>query len=320
MKRSYTITLSLTLAGACFWAGRAAWRAHRDLVTLHVRNAPLSQVIASLHRQTWETIVTDSRLDERVTLNIKDAPLIEVLDRLGGQVGGLATAIHAVHESRGALPRLVQELRRGGLSESNGWTHLAPRLGAVGPGPGGIMHEPVESADGGEDLSAVPRPGVPSQGRVVVRREFDRVVEPDSSPASPIEIHGVRINEDGGVHEEIITPEKIVIETGLTNRLKTGDPLAPDLATARGVANEARVRCTTIYTLQKSLVASFEGYFVRKFRFAPAGSAAGGSRQGPPSLEAAAQQAAGEPLRRYQDTTPEQRARRARNRGPEIRP
>lgn len=48
------IALALAaVAVAGLWFGRLAWRAHNNLVTLHVRNAPLAEVVRSMERQTW---------------------------------------------------------------------------------------------------------------------------------------------------------------------------------------------------------------------------------------------------------------------------
>jgi hypothetical protein len=56
-------------------------RAHHNIVTLHVRNMPLAEVLTRLERQTWETIVADSCLDTKITLSVDDMGLNEVLDR-----------------------------------------------------------------------------------------------------------------------------------------------------------------------------------------------------------------------------------------------
>lgn len=300
------------LTGLCLWAGRAVWRAQRDLVTLHVRNRPLAEVISRLERQTGETIVTDARLDEQITLYVDDAPLREVLDRIGAQAGAQAMTVHAVHRSRNALSQLRDELRRGALSQDGGWTRLAPNLDLVGD-----VSDQRMSAPPGMDGSA------PSQGRPheIVQREpyFEdrretlgesKPIRGSENPSRSQMVQGVRV--DGGtVLEEIITPEAILIETGLTNRVHAETPLDPDLATAQAIARKAQARCTTLYTLRKSALASLAGPRLRQVRFRPAKSGPDGSPDWePPSLEAAERQAQRDSWRRFQELTPEQRARR----------
>jgi len=88
MKTKYLLAgavIALAVAGA--WLGRSAWRAHRGLVTLHVRNAPLADVIRALEKQTRQTIGVDKKLDSLITLDLNNKPLSAVLDRLADQSG-----------------------------------------------------------------------------------------------------------------------------------------------------------------------------------------------------------------------------------------
>src|SRR5882724_9336588 len=125
------------------WFGRAAWRAHRNLVTLHVRNAPLADVIRKLERQTWEKIEFDKKLDALITLDVKDKPLEAVLDRLAKQCGGSWRTVYAVYDSPRALPKLESALYGDKKLEEVGWKIIAPVFSSSPGGPD------IEGGDGG---------------------------------------------------------------------------------------------------------------------------------------------------------------------------
>jgi len=314
MKRFHWILLGTALAGVCLWAGRLVWGARQDRVTLHVRNLPLAEVISRLERQTRETIVADSRLDDQVTLHVDDVPLSEVLDRIAMQVGALATAIHAVHQSPEALPRLRDALRGGTLSTNREWTQWAPVLRL----PAELSGEaPLQPA--GADTPPPEGFRAPRMLRGMVSE--DRVAGPGPGAGAGDVVRMVQMGADGEVYEEVITPEKIVVESALTHRLRTTSQGSPDLETAQSVARTARAHCTTLYTLQKSSIASVAGGGFRRFHTAPPGSGPDHPPPGgPPDLELAERNAQRQQLSRFRDLTPEQRARRAREQRPFLVP
>src|SRR5881394_3704852 len=88
------------------WIGTSAWARKHQLVSLNVRNAPLSEVIQKLERQTGEKIALDRKLDGLVTVNMTRKPLSAVLDRISEQCGASWRTVHAVYESKSALPDL----------------------------------------------------------------------------------------------------------------------------------------------------------------------------------------------------------------------
>ena len=133
MKRYLLISGLLCLLGMGFWCGRAAWRAHKNLVSLEVRDVPLREVVRQFERQTWETIHLDHRLDGKVTLCLKEVPLADALGQLAAEVGAQAATIHAVHRSPAALHRLEAALAGGQRIGGAGWTNLAPCLTAGRP-------------------------------------------------------------------------------------------------------------------------------------------------------------------------------------------
>ncbi|MBN8245825.1 MAG: hypothetical protein J0L84_00115 [Verrucomicrobia bacterium] len=318
MKPSLGMLLGVAMAGACLWAGRMAWRAHQDRVTLHVRNMPLSDVVSRLERQTWESIVADARLDERITLDVEEAPLAEVLDRIAMQAGALATTIHAVHRTSDALPRLREALRQASLATRSEWVQWSPGIPSPGEGSGGPPGLPADM----DPPPAEAGPGdPPRRRRLVTEDHFAGPGRPGHGAGPGDVIRSVRVADDGSVHEEVLTPEKILVESGLTHRLRTTPRGSPDLETARSVARTAQARCTTVYTLQKSAVASLGAGLTRRHETALPGSP--GARppgDGPPDLEQIEGKAARQQLGRFRDLTPEQRARQIREHQPGIVP
>jgi hypothetical protein len=129
MKKQYFgIGIGAAILFAGFWLGRAAWRAHHDLVTLEMRNAPLSAVVRSIERQTWERIIIDKGLNFRITIKAKDTPLSRVLDLVAAKAGARWQKTYAVFASGAALTRLESALQAGERLEAAGWTNLAPDI------------------------------------------------------------------------------------------------------------------------------------------------------------------------------------------------
>ena len=139
MKRIILLGFSIVLVAVGVWFGRAAWRAHQNIVTLNVRNMPLKDVVRKMEWQTWKKILVDKRLSGNVTLRLKNVPLAQALDRLAGQISATAQTIHAVHRSNYALKRLQTALVDGEEIASVDWINLAPReaFGGMMAGPDG---------------------------------------------------------------------------------------------------------------------------------------------------------------------------------------
>jgi hypothetical protein len=313
MRKRFYIGLVVAAVAAGAWFSRMAWRAHKDLVSLHVRNMPLAQVIKRVERQTWETIIADSRLDTLVTLSVDNMPLLEVLDRLAEQAAGLVTTVHAVYKSSPAIEKLCTALRNPASGKEEGWTNLAPQLLPFMGGPGRTM-------EGGGPK----RRFVGSPPDVLATRNLGA-----ERPARGGGMIRVRAGADGGPpQEEIITPERLVMEAKLATGLKTDDPLQPNRADALSVARQVEGKYSVIYALRKSAVGGMMRGPMRRFREGPPeseredvteNSADTGSekqRGGPPApflnAERDAQRAN---LSRFMNLTPEQRAQRGRERG-----
>src|SRR5688500_5604419 len=235
MKQPFYIGLVIFLVTAGAWSGRVAWRAYKDLVTLHVRNMPLAEVTRRIERQTWEKIVPDTRLDAQITLNVKNMPLQDVLDRIAEQAGGLATAVHAVYKSSGAMDRLFAAARNGDVAKASGWTNLAPRLEALTPMEGGPKRR----------LNKAPRD-----------------VLDGSTPIMRFRGMG----GDGEVQEEIITPERLLLETKLQSSLRKDSNLGPDRESALATAREVQGKYKPFYALRKSATAGLMVGPLRHFR------------------------------------------------------
>src|SRR4051794_21336006 len=104
------LTIAIVLGIGGTWFGRAAWRAHRQIVTLDVRKAPLAEVLRKIERQTWRKIRAEQALDARITLQVVNKPLSYVLDRLAEQAGAHWSTLYAVYTSADALHALDSTL------------------------------------------------------------------------------------------------------------------------------------------------------------------------------------------------------------------
>ena len=325
MKTKYLLLTigALVMAGG-IWFGRAAWRAHKQIITLHVRNAPLAEVLRKVESQTWKKIRAEKNLDARITLNVTDKPLSDVLDLIGEQAGARWSTLHAVYNSARARRSLDSALRGDGKLEPAGWTKIAPSTPSPEtPGPDAIG--PIRLTGPGPDGS-MPLPG---GGRVIVKRGpgGEMVVNANSDvELGPSQQQRFRIGEmaggkggqmmvrkagdgpmifqNGSGAVEMWSPEELLLESTLTNRLagkqvetnektlKDGSPA--NAAEAARVAQEVKGKCDNFIAFRKSLMG---------IGFPRPGN-------GPPNI-AAFRQAQND---RFARLTPEQRVQRARQR------
>ena len=212
------------LATGGAWFGRAAWRAHRQLVTLDVRERPLAEVLREIEWQTWRAIRAEKSLaDVRVSLRVTDRPLPDVLNRLAAQVGAHWSELFAVYHSSSALKGLDAALRGDGRFEPAGWTKVAPA-----------------PPDTNADAPSLPGPP-PGRGHFMMIR-----------PANDGE---TTIVQDGNGHTEIWSPEELLLESTLTAQL--GDEQFRPGATAGAAARIARKvdgRWMTYFAFAKSSI------------------------------------------------------------------
>ena len=337
----------VALGGA--WFGRAAWRAHRNLVTLHVRNVPLAQVIRKIERQTWERIALDKRLDSLITMNVKNKPLSVVLDRIAQQCGGRWTTVYAVYDSKRALPKLEAALFGNQKLEEAGWKLIAP-VGLEGEGSpmGGIIaggspvimsNSAVANTSGGAGVflknGKVPDKDLPPGAVVttedaVVRSNGAREGRPPGATqfsgkgGAPVMITMRRRGDgSGGVEQEAWSPEELVIEERLNPRLGDGFSVSPTIEGASYTAKQVKGSWKTYYALKKSLVPMnlpmmggsggrpFGGIEITKGRGTNDSKMA---RHGAPSSEELAQALQQQRLEDLARLTPEQRVLRSRER------
>ena len=324
-KHVWLVSGVLMLA-AGLWFARAAWRVHHGLVTLHVRNMPLSEVLRKIERQTWKKIEAEKALDARITLNLVNKPLTYVLDRLTEQAGARWSTLYAVYNSRAALDKLETALRTDGKLEPVGWTKIAPQQP--------ILKEPIELGalpPLGPDLDARQLPADFPHRRVVTASEDVQIKNPSGDPSTvkgsggaayrvPKAIRVLRKGgtDDGAVEEEVWTPEELVLETGLKTRLGTDSPGDEIPTAAAETARKVNGHWTTYFALRKSAFGmTFGGPpFRGMMRRGPGPEVHGNNAPDlqmesspPPDFEAAAKQ---ERNNVFERLTPEQRVRRAR--------
>jgi hypothetical protein len=264
---------ALVLA-AGLWFGRAAWRAHRQLVTLDVHNARLAEVLRKVEWQTWEKIRSEKNLDARITLHVKDKPLSYVLDRLAEQAGARWSTVYAVYDSRSALNALESALSGNGKLEPAGWTKIAPNpaaLNELGAKGAGIFKRsanagPSGPETGGPSLSVDASPGeVPPPPPPELTGGAPQLMGDISKPESPDPMAGKRgqmmvrragngsmIFQNGNGQVEVWSPEELVLESSLHNRLGSEHGEAATAAAAAETAHKVKGRWTTYFKLHKS--------------------------------------------------------------------
>ncbi|MBI4657291.1 MAG: hypothetical protein HY735_00330 [Verrucomicrobia bacterium] len=251
MKTKCLLLGIVALLAVGWWVGRAVWRAHRQLVSLDVRNATLAEVLRKIERRTWKKIRAEKSVaNARVTLHVTDKPLNDVLDRLAEQAGARWSTLYAVYDSSRALKALDSALRGDGKIEPAGWMKTAPKPPESG--------QPVANGTD-SDFPPVPTPGPPRPmpgggiggatgpgpmpgrgGMRMVRR----------GPGGPIVFQG-----DPNGPMEIWSPEELLMESLLRPRLGDDRATQDSAATPRAAAETARKvhgRWTTYLAFRKS--------------------------------------------------------------------
>ena len=142
-KTVWAAVLITSVAGA--YLGWMAYCAHRNLVTLDVRNMDVRQVVKKIERQTWESVSVDKGVEGKVTLNVRRRPLEAVLRMIGEQTFSRSLVIYPLYSNDKSLSVLQQALRGEVDPATHGWTNFQTRMpgGMFGPGgPGGFMMGP----------------------------------------------------------------------------------------------------------------------------------------------------------------------------------
>ena len=327
MKTKYiAMGMGLAFLAVALWFGRVAWRAHRNLVTLHVRNAPLAEVLRKIERQTWETIQHNPSMEARVKLDVTDMPLPEVLNLLAEQAGARASTVYAVYNSKPALRRLESALQGRTSLDDAGWTNVSKGMPFMLAGA--ELKEKIreqlkaQGLEGKTDpelyakrvAEAVERNSSSGQARRFTKDGKGIFVGPGSSRA-------FQYKKDGSTEafeEDSFNPKRLVVESQSSAKLKDILPLVATPEAAAKAARKAHGRWTTLYALEKSPIGlSFGGL--------PRGQMMSWGTNGPPSsfpgvltnrlnalgsnLEQAARRRKIEEFTKF---TPEQRVQRAR--------
>jgi hypothetical protein len=294
MKSKYVCAAVATvIALSVVWAGNVLWCAHRSLVTLHVRNAPLADVIHKIEHQTWEHISLDPKLNGLVTLNVRNKPLTEVLDRIGQQCGARWTTVYAVYGFKSALPKLESALFGDKKLDEVGWKLIAP-AGLESDGASGMPMEfraasgsPIIMSNGmafggtgsgdgpGVVINGGPLPSPRDLPPGAVVSTEDSIIKGRQSGPGPggVMVHGrqrpggsvmvtmrKRADGSGAVEQEIWSPVELVLESRLSPRLAETNSLAPTVEGAAQTARQVKGSWKSFYALKKSsLPANFGG-------------------------------------------------------------
>lgn len=294
MKTNYLLLGIATLVAACgLWAGRVAWRVHRQLVSLDVRNMALAEVLHKIEWQTWKKIRAERALDARITLHVTDKPLKDALDRIAEQAGARWSTVYAVYQSTTGRQALEKALAGDGKLEAAGWSKVAPKssefdqAGAGGAGP--VFHSSANSDPPGpitgpepQGMGDGPSPGGPGpmtgQGRMTMFRR---------GPSGAVMFSG---NANG--QTEMWSPEELVMETPLSARLGTEANPAPTAQEAQETARKLNGQWTTYLAFKRSIMG---------VGFAGLGRPGAGPLKRGPNV-------------RFAELTPQQRVQQARER------
>ena len=225
-------------AVAGIWLGTGAWRAHKKLVTLHLRNAPLAEVIHRIERQTHETIRFDQKLDAKLTLDVKNMPLTEVLDSVSEQAGARWGKTYAVYSSERSLHGLESVLQGRSQLEPEGWTNVAPRFdGSIlampeefgSPGPGKII---MSSPGAGNGKAPILVDEDVRDSATVTRNEDGTVRTVTKMRGGPGEGKIIKIGPGGGIKTDDsdtghrggnLTVRRVAGPGGITTTMMDGD-------------------------------------------------------------------------------------------------
>ena len=310
-KKQSLVVIGILLAGICLWGGRTAWRVHRQLVSLDVRNMPLAAVLHKIERQTWKKIRAENELNARITLHVVNMPLNDVLDRIAVQAGARWSTLYAVYGSRASLSALDTALRNDGKLEPAGWTKVAPNPEDFAPGKGQNPGEHLrlnpraENEAGADilagsppDIAATPLPdglgpmASPDAQGPAERQERKVMIRRSDGGGGQVTFFG---GPNGGVMQ-MWSPEELVLESALTNRLNNADPLMPNSKDAAELSRKVSGRWTSFLAFRKS-------NFGVGFGGPPPTPGRHGLEGGPPDENV-----------RFTTLTPAQRVQRARER------
>ncbi len=290
------IKTTVAVGTAVFLAAGTAWQQyeiHREghgLVTLHVVNAPLDEVIRKIERQSGQAIAWNQRLHGPVTLAVNNMPLAQVLNQLILQTGAYWTVDYAVFDSKSALHKLETALQGEMELRDAGWTNLS-----CGPFGVQLTIRSAGYAPNGQFGTMVGRVGFGTPGAVPVRmtvvtplqvtpapREETTNVRAAflarTSPESPGKQEAIAAAEKAvsesrlkrgdpqevirqavrnGTNDGVLAPERMLADLQSLPRIEAAVPVAATPEKAAQLAKQAHASWATIYTLRQSPLAQF---------------------------------------------------------------
>jgi hypothetical protein len=235
MKTNKVLIIGALLAVLGTWVGRAAWRAHRQIVTIDVHNVPLAEVLQKIERQTWKKIYAEKALDGKITLQVTDKPLAYVLDRVCEQAGARWSTFYAVYRSPDALHKLKAALQYDGELKTAGWAQIAPKAPSDDPlhgGPGANRVMPPHESEATAPMEHRPGPAM-----------FKKTMDGQ-----------VFIQAGGPNGTELWSPEELVIESSWEPSLGGDSPKKASPRTAAETAQRILGKWTTCLALRKSVL------------------------------------------------------------------
>jgi hypothetical protein len=132
-RRQVLVLCGVLLAAAIGYTSWFAWRAHRNLVTLDVRNMEVRQVVKKISWQTWEDIFVHKDVQGNVTLRVSKMPLEQVLRLVGEQTFSRPSSLYPLYSKGESFTRLKKTLRGEIDPALSGWTNLQARGFGGGP-------------------------------------------------------------------------------------------------------------------------------------------------------------------------------------------
>jgi hypothetical protein len=144
------MVLGFVVAAATTYGSWAAIRAHSKLVTLNVRNMEVRQAVKKVEWQTWESILVQSNVQGKVTINVRKVPLDKVLAIIGEQTFSRSSVVYPLYSNRKSLASLEKVLR-GEANSIASWTNAlsgsAFRGGPMFPGGSEVSSNQLVSLD-----------------------------------------------------------------------------------------------------------------------------------------------------------------------------
>jgi hypothetical protein len=119
MRTKYLLLgLVALVVAAAAWTAWTVWHVRHQLVTLDVRETPLTTVLRKIEWQTWTKIRAEKSVeDTHITLHAAGKPLRDVLNSLSQQADARVSTVYAVFSSTRALKALDMAMSGDGKIE-----------------------------------------------------------------------------------------------------------------------------------------------------------------------------------------------------------